>query len=108
MLEQLRRYLGGMTWAIIVAMLALMAVSLLAIRTAEAAEPEPTGHFARQAAFAGVALAAFVATLIPYHRIGRGAWVWYGLNLALLVLVFFLRPVRGRSSNGGMNRPRFH
>jgi len=96
MLERVRRYLGGMTWAILVAMLALMASSLIAIRAAEVAEPAPTGHFARQAAFVGVALAAFfVTTLIPYHRIGRWAWVWYGLNLALLVLVFFLRPVRG-------------
>ncbi len=96
MWERVRTYLGGMTWPIIVSMVALMTVSLLAIRAAEAADPSLRGYALRQTVFVGIALAGFfVATLVPYQRVGRMAYLLFAVNLSLLVAVFFLRPVRG-------------
>jgi len=89
-------YLRGMTLPIIVAMVVLMGVSLLALRSAEAADASLTGYAFRQAVYVAVALVAFlVASLVPYLRLGRASYALFALNLALLVLVFFLRPIKG-------------
>ncbi len=97
MLQRVRTYLGGMTWPIIVSMLALMAVSLLAIHAAEKADPNAlAGKAFRQGQYVAVALTGFfLATMIPFHRVGRWAYLCFALNLGLLGLVFFLRPIRG-------------
>jgi len=93
----MRAYLGGMTWAILLAMLGLMAVSLLSIHAAESADPKDlSGYTFRQTVYIVVALGAFVAaSLTPHQRVGRWAYVLYGLNLSLLVLVLFLPETRG-------------
>lgn len=72
--DRLKRYLGGMTWPIIVAMVALMAVSLLAIHAAEQADPIAlAGKTFRQGQYVAVALVAFLsATLVSFRRIGTG------------------------------------
>ena len=97
MFDKLRPYLRATSWPIIVAMLALMATSLLAVRTAELADPRAlAGKTARQGLWIAVALAGFVAaTVVPFQRVGRWAYVLFGLNLALLVLVLVLPAVRG-------------
>ena len=96
MFERLRLYLRGMSWPIIVAMLALMTISVLSVRAAEQAGSTPPGFTLRQAIYVVVALVGFlVAVVIPYPRIGRGAYVWFGLTLALLVVVLFLPANKG-------------
>jgi rod shape determining protein RodA len=100
MFQRLRPYLSATNGPIILAMLALMAVSLLAIRAAEAADPLLAGATVHQAVSIGVALAAFVlAGLIPLQRIGRYAYLLFGLNLALLVLVLLLPGPGSRGSH---------
>ena len=95
MFDRLRSYLPGVSWPIIAAMLALMVISVLAVRIAEAADPSLRGCTARQIAYVAVAIVAFAAAaVVPYQRIGRGAYVWFALNLGLLVLVLFLPPIR--------------
>jgi rod shape determining protein RodA len=77
------------------AMLALMAVGIFAIRVSEDAGSAPSGYAARQLGFAGAGLVAFlIATFIPYSRVGRWAYAIGGATVCLLVLVFFLAPIR--------------
>ena len=100
---------------IVAAMLALMAASLLAISASEQAsakaqaqeaarlaakypdQPAPVakpltyGYTGKQALFCAVAIVGFIlAAAIPYPRLGRTAYLWFGLTLALLVLVLLL------------------
>ncbi len=83
-------------WPIIAAMLALMLIGVLAVRTTELSAGQVTGHTVRQVIYAGVAWVAFlVAGSIPYQRIGRWAYAILGMTLGLLVLVLVLRPIRG-------------
>jgi rod shape determining protein RodA len=80
---------------ITVAMLALMAVGIVAIRASERAEGT-AGLASRQMLFAVAALVVFaVCALVPYQRFGRLAYPLFAVSLLLLVVVFFLRPVRG-------------
>jgi len=99
MLDRLRPYLRATSWPIIVAMLALMGLSLLAVRAAELADPGSVivrGATARQGLWIAVALVGFVvATIVPFQRVGRWAYVLFALNLVLLVAVLLLPAVRG-------------
>lgn len=91
MFNRLRPYLSATSAPIMLAMLALMGVSLLAVRAAESADPLLAGSVAHQAVSVAVALVAFVlATLVPFQRMGRYAHLLFGANLALLVLVLLL------------------
>ena len=100
MWQLLRSHLKATSWPIIAAMLALMVISVLALRAAELADPTSrvlAGAAKRQTVYAAVALAAFLAILpVHYQRIGRLANVLFGLSIALLVAVFFVaEDVRG-------------
>ena len=96
MLDLLKQYLRATSWPIIVAMIALMVMGLMAIEVSERAEQAPLGFSVRQTVWAGVGLGAFVvATVIPYQRFGRAAYVLFALTLGLLALVFFLPAIRG-------------
>ncbi len=90
----LRTYLRGVSWPIIMAMAALMVVSVLSVRVAEHAEASDSlhrGSTVRQMIYVSVGvLGLIVATIIPYQRIGRSAYLFFALNLGLLVLVLFL------------------
>ncbi len=90
----LRTYLRGVSWPIIMAMTALMVISVLAVRVAERADPSDSllrGSTVRQMIYVSVGVLGFIiATIIPYQRMGRSAYFWFALNLALLVLVLFL------------------
>ena len=91
MLETLKRYLRYTSWPIIAAMLALMTIGILAIGMSEAVNPQLTGRAVRQVTFAGVGLVGFlVMTVIPYQRIGRAAYPFFALTLALLIVVLLL------------------
>ncbi len=77
------------------AMVALMVISVLSVRVAEHADPSDDsllrGSTVRQMVYVSVGVAGFIiATIIPYQRIGRSAYFFFALTLALLVLVLFL------------------
>lgn len=96
MFERLRPYLRATSWPIILAMLALMTISVLAVQAAEQADSTPPGSTIRQIIYAAVAIGGFlVAMVVPYQRIGRSAYVWFALTLVLLVVVLFLPPIKG-------------
>ncbi|MDY7009831.1 MAG: FtsW/RodA/SpoVE family cell cycle protein [Planctomycetota bacterium] len=90
----LRTYLRGVSWPIIIAMAALMVISILAVRVAEDAAPSDPllrGSTVRQMIYVLVgALGFIIATIIPYQRIGQSVYLFFALNLVLLVLVLFL------------------
>lgn len=94
----LKTYFRGISWPIIVAMGALMVISVLSVRVAEQADPSDAllrGSTVRQMVYVSVGVAGFIiATVIPYQRIGRSAYFFFALNLALLVLVLFLPAIR--------------
>ncbi|MCD4699134.1 MAG: rod shape-determining protein RodA [Phycisphaerae bacterium] len=94
----LRTYLRGVSWPIIMAMVALMVISVLAVRVAEHADPSDSllrGNTVRQMVYVSVGvLGLIIATVIPYQRIGQSAYLFFALNLALLVLVLFLPAIR--------------
>ncbi len=83
-------------WPIIAAMLALMVIGILSVRTTELSAGQPTGHTVRQVIYSGVAWVAFlIAAAVPYQRIGRWAYTILGVTVVLLLLVLVLRPIRG-------------
>ncbi len=93
------RALRGMPWLVVLPALAIVAWSLLFIRSA--AYDAGTGGFApyaeRQLEWALVGWAAFFAiAFVPYDRIARRSDWLYGLGLLALVAVFFI----GTSVNG--------
>ncbi len=95
MSETFRRYLRYTSWPIIAAMVTLMVWGVTAIRVSEQSDPSIAGFANKQAIFAGVALAAFLAaTVVPYQRLGQVAYALFALTLVMLVVVFFL-PARG-------------
>lgn len=90
MLDTVKRYLKYTSWPIILAMIALMAIGVSAIRVSEQAEGLE-GWASKQTMFALLALAAFVAaTVVPYHKFGRVAYVLFAVTIFLLVLVLRL------------------
>jgi rod shape-determining protein RodA len=98
LLEHLKQYARQTSWPIVIAMLCLMAIGVQAIRVSEQADPRMrAGSFSdKQITFAAVGLGVFVVmTLVPYKRFGQAAYPLFALTLALLVLVLFLKPIRG-------------
>ncbi len=94
MLEVLKRYFRYTSWPIIAAMLALIVFGVLAIRVSGQADPQLADQALKQIRYACVALAAFViATIIPFRRLGRGAYGLFAITLVLLVVVLFSRPI---------------
>jgi rod shape-determining protein RodA len=96
MWQTLRHHLRYTSWPILASTVALMVIGVLAIRTSEQADPNMAGLALRQAIYAAVGLVVFLlVTLVPYGRLGRVAYPAFLVTLGLLVLVFFLDPVRG-------------
>jgi len=96
MLETLKTYLRFTSWPIILAMMVLMGIGIMAISASEHADPGMQGFAAKQAAFAGVGVLAFVGiTLVSYQVVGRFAYSLFAVTLAMLVLVLLLPAVRG-------------
>ncbi|MCJ7545121.1 MAG: FtsW/RodA/SpoVE family cell cycle protein, partial [Phycisphaerae bacterium] len=91
----IRTYLRYTSWPIIAAMIALMVWGVMAIRVSGQSDPSIAGFARKQAIFACVAIGAFLAaTIVPYRRLGQGAYVLFALTLVALVTVLFL-PARG-------------
>lgn len=73
-------------------MIALMVFGVLSIGISEQADESLDGYAAKQMLFGSIALIAFLAaTILPYHRIGRAAYVLFGVTLAVLVLLAAVR-----------------
>lgn len=93
MFETLRAYLRYTSWPIILAMLALMAIGIMAIRATEQSEGLD-GYAAKQVMFSMVALGVFIgATIVPYPKLGSWAYPLFVLTIILLVLVFIPTPL---------------
>ena len=77
-------------------MVALMACGVLAVQTAQRADPQVlAGYTSKQVVFCVLAVCGFLlASLVPYPRIGQMAYGLFILTLGLLVLVLFLPPIR--------------
>jgi len=96
MLRSLRQYGRFFCWPILLAMVALLAVSVMSVHLAERADSAPAGSAAKQLAFAVVGLVAFfVAASVHYQRVGQASYGLVVLTLALLCAVFAFRPVNG-------------
>lgn len=92
------RALRGMPWLVILPALAIVAWSLLFIRSA--AYDASTGGFApymeRQVEWGVISLAAFlVIAFLPYDKLTRSSDWLYALGLIALVVVLFTPPVNG-------------
>jgi rod shape determining protein RodA len=93
--ERVRVFLARTHWPILLAMVALMALGVGAIRVSELAEGASSRYSTRQAIFAGAGVFVFLMTSsLQYARIGRVAYGLFGATLGLLVLVLFLPPIR--------------
>lgn len=96
MKDTLKTYLRYTSWPIILAMIALMTWGIVAIRVSEQSDPSITGFASKQMVSALIALAAFVvATVVPYHRLGRLAYFFFGVTLIVLVGVLFTEGSKG-------------
>ncbi|MFW6065693.1 MAG: FtsW/RodA/SpoVE family cell cycle protein, partial [Planctomycetota bacterium] len=94
--EGLKRYFRYTSWPILLATVALMGISLAALRTAELADPGLAGITARQSAYAVAGIVIMIAvTIVPYRKLGRVAYAFFALTLVLLVVVLLLPPVSG-------------
>lgn len=96
MLEALRDYVRGFRWPILLAMVALMTISVLAVRVAERVDPGIEGFSRKQLIFAIIGLAGFfAATLVHYQKVGRASYALFLGTLVLLVVVFLLPARQG-------------
>lgn len=77
-------------WIMLLAMLALVAIGVLFIRSACASRQESVirGLYRMQILWAFAGLGVFgVVSLLDYRRLMEGAWLYYACGLALLVMV---------------------
>lgn len=96
MLGFLSTYLRGFSWPIFLAMLALLGIGILSVSIAEQVDPAIEGYTVRQLVWATAGLTVFfVATLIPYGKVGRWSYVLFAITLVLLVAVFLFPERRG-------------
>lgn len=94
----LRTYFRYTSWPIILAMLALMVFGVLAIRVYERSDPSISGFATKQAVLGAIALFGFVtATILPYQRLGKYAYVLFGFTLVVLALLLALPRLYGSS-----------
>ena len=94
----LRTYFRYTSWPIILAMLALMVFGILAIHVYERSDPSVSGFAAKQAVLGAIGLLGFVAaTVLPYQKLGKYAYVLFGLTLVVLALLLALPRLYGSS-----------
>lgn len=69
-------------------MLALMGVGVLALRASAQADSANMENFVKQLIFYAIGLVVFVAaTMVPYQKVGRMAYLLFGLTLPLLAVL---------------------
>jgi rod shape determining protein RodA len=96
MLIGLRDYFRNFYWPILLAMAALMVISVLAVHKAEQVDAGIAGYTGKQTVFVLVGLGAFfLTTLVHYQRIGRVSYPMFAATLVLLGVVFLLPESRG-------------
>ncbi len=89
-----RDYFKYTSWPIIAAAAALIVIGVLTIRTSEMSGQGGV-NWLRQIVWGCVAVAAFwVATVVPYQRVGREAYWIFCISMVLLVAVFLFAPTR--------------
>ena len=94
--RRVKDYLRHFSWPIPLAMLALLTISVLSVRTAEQVDRGIAGYPARQLVFALVGVAGFfVATLVHYQRVGRVSYALFAGTTVLLLVVFLFPDRRG-------------
>jgi rod shape determining protein RodA len=87
------KILTDIDWWLVFATLLLAGLGILEIFSAQPGQE----YWSRQVLSVMLGLVAMLGVaIIDYHRISEGKWVFYGLALALLVLVLFV----GREVNG--------
>ncbi len=70
------------------AMIALMTIGVMAISVSVSLDPAVSGQVVKQIVFAAIGLAVFaVCTIIPYQKIGKFAYLLFGITLAVLVIL---------------------
>ncbi len=70
------------------AMIALMTIGVMAISVSVSLDPAVSGQVVKQIIFAAIGLAVFaVCTIIPYQKIGKFAYLLFGITLAVLVIL---------------------
>ncbi|MHC4814505.1 MAG: FtsW/RodA/SpoVE family cell cycle protein [Planctomycetota bacterium] len=87
------RVLLRMDWWLVLLAGVLLLWGLLFIHSATAADPQFRGQELRQLVFLGVSCAlGLVLVSVPYARVMRSAWLFYGLILLALLALPFLGP----------------
>jgi len=90
-----RDYFKYTSWPIIVAAAALVIIGVLTIHTSEMSGYRQERYTQRQIIFACIGAGVFwLSTIVPYQRVGRHAYLIFGVTLVLLVVVLFLHPIR--------------
>jgi len=88
MFRRLRNFLGRIHWPILLVMLTLMVAGVAAIDVTERAEGAAASFSRKQAVFACLGVAVFLAVSgIPYQRVGRLAYLLFAATLLLLVIL---------------------
>ncbi len=85
--------LKRINWFLFLAMLALIVIGVLFIRSASAARQEETirGLYRMQIVWATAGFGVFVLTcLLDYRRLSDGVWLYYASAIALLVMVLMV------------------
>jgi len=96
MLKTVGAYLRYTSWPIVAAMLALMTIGICALHVSIDTAGGSGRSVTYQTAYAAVALVAFfVASVIPYQKIGRASYAIFGICIALLIAVLFTTPIKG-------------
>ncbi len=89
-----RDYFNYTSWPIIAAAAALIVIGVVTIHTSEMSGQGGV-NWQRQIVFACVGIAAFwLATVVPYQRVGRSSYIIFAVTLVLLVAVFFSPAIR--------------
>ncbi|NQU76074.1 MAG: FtsW/RodA/SpoVE family cell cycle protein [Planctomycetes bacterium] len=96
MIQAIKDYLRHFTWPILLTLLALLAISVLAIHVAGKSDEDVAGCAVKQLAFAAVGLAVFfLATTVHYQRVGQASYTLFAGTLVLLVAVLLFPDRRG-------------
>jgi len=78
-------------WGIIALLLLFMCISTMIVHSATSYDPRYASYDTKTVIFYSIGLAVvLLMSLIDYRLLLKGWYIWYGIGLVLLVLVFFL------------------
>lgn len=80
-----------MDWGIIALLLVFMCISTLIVHSATSYDPKYASYDTKTVIFYCIGISVvFIISMIDYRLLLKGWFIWYGIGLVLLVLVFFL------------------